>query len=228
MKTSRKIIFGLSIIVVFLSFANIAFASAAPIIPVEVNGDQYQVQLQANNGSTFRFRMRTQLTINCSQDLDLKMSCEALKIGVKYFEIEIDGDSDLEMNMTCTEEQAELGLLKGNTYQVRNRNRFLYQEGFCIQLECNGTFNQARLRIQANEQNQVGTWAYYDHSTSEWVGVATTLENGYLVATTDHFSTWTILIPEIDYIPAIITGVVVTVAIVAAVGVIVIYLKKRK
>ena len=148
-------------------------------------------------------------------------------IGVKYFELEIEADSDLEMNMTCTEEQAELGLLLGNTNQVRNRNRYRYQEGFCISLECNGTNIQARLKIQVTSQNHLGTWAFYNHSTEEWVAVETTIEDGYLVAETNHLSTWTILIPEagVDYTLFIIIGVgVITGAILFAA---VIYYKKR-
>ena len=44
----------------------------------------------------------------------------------------------------------------------------------------------------------VGTWAYYDETSEEWVSVPTSIEDGYLVAETDHFSYWTVLIPESD------------------------------
>ena len=204
-------------------------ATAAEPPSIEIAGDSIQTQLQMNNETTYRFRQRTQLTINSSVKLQLRINCDAIGIGIKYFELEIEAPPSpiLEMNMTCTEEQAELGLTLGNMTQVRNRNRYRFQEGFCISLECNGTITRARLRIQVTSQNRLGTWAYYNHSTNEWVAVQTMIQDGYLVAETNHFSTWTILIPEagIDYMPFIIvgTGIVAGVVILAAV----IYYKKR-
>ena len=206
------------------------FSVVADPQPIEVTipSTQTQRQIQANNRTTFCFQQRTRLTINSSVNLQVRMNCDAMSIGTKYFELDLEADSDLEMNMTCTEEQAELGLTLGNMTQVRNRNRYLFQEGFCISLECNGTFTRARLRIQVTSQNRLGTWAYYNHSTNEWVAVQTMVQDGYLVAETNHFSTWTILIPEagIDYMPFIIIGigVVAGVAILAAV---IYYYKKR-
>lgn len=227
MKSTNKILLGSCFIVLLFAVSTSTFAAAAdpPVIPIV--GDSYQTQLQMNNQTTYRFQQRTQLTINSSVNIQLRINCDAMGIGVKYFELEIEADSDLEMNMTCTEEQAELGLLLGNTNQVRNRNRYRYQEGFCISLECNGTNIQARLKIQVTSQNHLGTWAFYNHSTEEWVAVETTIEDGYLVAETNHLSTWTILIPEagVDYTLFIIIGVgVITGAILFAA---VIYYKKR-
>ncbi|MEJ2295907.1 MAG: hypothetical protein P8Y23_14215, partial [Candidatus Lokiarchaeota archaeon] len=98
--------------------------------------------------------------------------------------------------MTCKEEQKELGLLKGNTYQIRNRNRYQYQEGFVCNIECNGTFTRAQLRIRATNENRVGSWAYYNETTNEWVTVPTTVEGDYLTAEVTHFSYWTILLPD--------------------------------
>ena len=227
MKSTNKILLGSCFIVLLFAVSTSTFAAGAdpPVIPI--GGDSYQTQLQMNNQTTYRFQQRTQLTINSSVNIQLRINCDAMGIGVKYFELEIEADSDLEMNMTCTEEQAELGLLLGNTNQVRNRNRYRYQEGFCISLECNGTNIQARLKIQVTSQNHLGTWAFYNHSTEEWVAVETTIEDGYLVAETNHLSTWTILIPEagVDYTLFIIIGVgVITGAILFAA---VIYYKKR-
>jgi len=195
---------------------------------MEINGNSIQTKLQSNNGTTYRFRNRTQLTINSSVNLQLRIECEALEIGVKDFVLEFEADSELEMNMTCNEEQAELGLTLGNTTQARNRNRYRFQEGFCISLECNGTFTKARLKIQVTSQNRLGTWAFYNHSTNEWVTVNTIVENGYLVAETNHFSTWTILIPDmaIDYTPFIIIGVGIITGVIILVAVI--YYKKKR
>ena len=88
---------------------------------VEVPGDTYQYHIHANTMTMLRFRARTQLRINANVNLDVDVDCEALKIGDKDFAIEIEGSGDLYMNMTCTEEQKELGLQMGYTYQIRNR-----------------------------------------------------------------------------------------------------------
>jgi len=113
----------------------------------------------------------------------------------------------------------------GYTYQIRNSNRFQYQEGFVVELECNGTFTRARLSIEATNDNNGGQWAYFDEATEEWVSVPTTVENGFLTAEVSHFSTWTILIP--DYTVLIIgvsIGGVVALVIIGSI----IYVKKRK
>jgi hypothetical protein len=56
---------------------------------------------------------------------------------------------------------------------------------------------QARLRIRLTNENRFGKWAYYDENVKEWITVPTSIEDGYLIADTNHFSTWTILIPTI-------------------------------
>jgi hypothetical protein len=192
---------------------------------VEVNGDTYEYHVHADTMTMFRYRAGTQLRLNANVNLDVNFDCEALKIGAKDFALEIEGEGDLLMNMTCTEEQKELGLLMGYTYQIRNRNRVQYQEGFVVKLECNGTFTKAKLSILATNENRVGQWAYFDEATEEWVSVPTSIKDGYLTAEVTHFSTWTILIP--DYTVLIIglsIGGVVALIVIGSV----IYLKKRK
>jgi hypothetical protein len=176
------------------------------------------------NGATTRIRVRNQLNqFNISGEIQWEG-----KIGVKDFIIEVtDSSRDMEMNMTCTEEQEELGLLLGNRYTVRNRNRFQYQEGFAINISCNCSEIQARLRIKANNQNRNGEWAYYDGDNGEWIAVPTQVDSeGYLTATTDHFSVWTVLIPETDYTLIIIGASVATVALIGVIGYL--YYKKKR
>jgi hypothetical protein len=192
----------------------------------DVPTNTHHAQIQENVATMFTFRLRTQLRLEANVNLDMNFDCDALRIGAKDFAIEIEGTGDLQMNMTCTEEQAELGLLKGNTYQIRNRNRYQYQEGFVVDLECNGTFTRAKLSISATDENRMGEWAYYDEATEEWVSVPTTVVDGYLTAEVTHFSTWTILMP--DFTLAIvgfsIGGGVAALIIIASVF----YIKKRK
>jgi len=198
MKKLSKILLGtIFLMILFSTITSFnVVAVGDPDDTVEVPTDTYQAHIQANTMTMFRFRARTQLRVNANVNLDMDFDCEALRIGAKDFALEIEGNGDLQMNMTCTEEQVQLGLLMGNTYQIRNRNRVQYQEGFVVDLECNGTFTRARLSIRVTNENRVGQWAYYDEATEEWVSVPTTVEDGYLTAEVSHFSTWTILLPD--------------------------------
>ncbi len=227
MKKLSKILLGTFFLMILFSTITSfnVVAVGNPDDTFEVPGDTYQKHIQANTMTMFRFRARTQLRVNANVNLEINFDCEALKIGAKDFALEIEGEGDLYMNMTCTEEQKELGLLKGNTYQIRNRNRVQYQEGFVVKLECNGTFTRARLSILATNDNSVGQWAYYDEATEEWVSVPTTIQNGYLTAEVSHFSTWTILIPDNTIlIVGLSIGGVIALIIIGSV----IYVKKRK
>jgi hypothetical protein len=230
MKKLSKFLLGTFFLMILFSMITSfnVVAVGDPDHTVAVNMDTHQAQVQANTMTMFQFRNRTQLRVQANVNLNLNLDCDALKIGDKDFAVEIEGIGDLLMNMTCTEEQAELGLLNGNSHQIRtrNRNQVQYQEGFVVKLECNGTFTRARLSIRATNENRIGQWAYFDEATEEWVSVPTIVEDGYLTAEVTHFSTWTILIP--DYTLAIvgfsIGGLVVALIIIGSVF----YIKKRK
>ncbi|NVM16117.1 MAG: hypothetical protein HWN80_00270 [Candidatus Lokiarchaeota archaeon] len=228
MKKLSKILLGTFFLMILFSTITSfnVVAIADPDQVVEVPTDSHQAQVQANITTMFRFRQRTQLRVMANVNLDLDLDCDALRIGVKDFAVEIEGTGDLQMNMTCTEEQLQLGLMMGNAYQNRNRNRYQYQEGFVVSIDCDGTFERARLRIKANDQNRLAQFAYYNEATEEWVCVPTTVDDGYLTAEVTHFSTWTILLP--DYTMLIlgftIGGGVAALIIIASVF----YIKKRK
>ena len=227
MKKLSKILLGTIFLTILFSTITSfdVVAVGDPVDTVEVSGDTTQAHVQTNNMTMFRFRARTQLRVNANVNLDIDFDCEALRIGAKDFALEIEGNGDLYMNMTCTEEQKELGLLKGNTYQIRNRNRVQYQEGFVVKLECNDTFTRARLSIRVTNENRVGQWAYYDEATEEWVSVPTTIEGDYLTAEVSHFSTWTILLPDYTIlIVGLSIGGVIALIIIGSVF----YVKKRK
>lgn len=227
MKKMNKVLLSAFTLIMLFSIisSSMVVAVGPPDLVIPVAGDTHTAPLEANVRTTFQFRARTNLTFQANVNMNLNLQCEAMRIGEKDFIIEIEAENDLEMNMTCTEEQAELGLLKGNTYQIRNRNRLRYQEGFCVSIECNGTCTQARLRIRATNQNRLGTFAYYDEGEGQWVSVPTTVEDGYLTAETDHFSTWTILIP--DY-TVLIIGISIGAVVAVVAIVLVIYFKRRK
>ena len=228
MKKLSKILLGtIFLMILFSTITSFnVVAVGDPDDTVEVPTDTYQAHIQANTMTMFQFRARTQLRVNANVNLDMNFDCEALRIGVKDFALEIEGNGDLQMNMTCTEEQVQLGLLMGNTYQIRNRNRYQYQEGFIVDLECNATFTRARLSIRVTNENRVGQWAYFDEAIEEWVSVPTTVEDGYLTAEVSHFSTWTILLPDYTMIIVGFTigGGVAALIMIASVF----YIKKRK
>lgn len=225
MKKFSKIVLASFAFLMFLSIFSVGTVLAAEAPSIEVEEDTIETRIQANNRVTFTFRNRTRLTLNSTVDIDLNIECRALQIGVKYFEMEIDADHDLQMNMVCTEEQIQLGLMNGSTFRNRNRNRYLYQEGFCVMIQCNDSC-QAKLKIQANHQNHNGKWAYYDENSEEWITVPTTVEDGYLIAETDHFSYWTVLIPTTENNLMIYIGIGVVVGLIVVVTVLI--LKKRK
>jgi hypothetical protein len=227
MKKLSKILLGTFFLMILFStitsFNVVAITDPDEVI--EVPTDSHQAQVHANVATMFRFRQRTQLRVQANVNLDLDMDCEALRIGSKDFALEVEGNEDLSMNMTCTREEVQLGLMLGNTYRIRNRNQYRYQEGFVIDIECNGTFTRARMRIRATNENRIGQFAYYDEAAAEWVTVPTTVEDGYLTAEVSHFSTWTVLLPDNTLIiVGIIGGGVAAVIVIASVF----YIKKRK
>jgi hypothetical protein len=227
MKKKNGILVGLFALSMVFTLFNTNYVVAAGESSVAISGDTIQTEIHANNQVAFTFRQRTQLRFNSTVDIDVNINCDALRIGIKTFEIEIDSDQDMQMNMTCTEEQAELGLLKGNIYQIRNQNRHRYQEGFCLLIQCNYSNQlQAKLKMQLTNENQLSSWAFYDEASEEWVAVPTNIEDGYLIAETDHFSYWTLLSPASENNFMIYIGLISVIGIIALVSVI--YLKKRK
>jgi len=202
-------------------FSPIVFAQAPPL-------ERKTYQIQANNQNMFQFQQQTRINISSIVPTQGYIAVESSKISSKEFVIEVeDAEGPMNLNMTCTEEQAELGLLMGNRYQVRNRNRLRYQEGFVVNISCNCTQIQAKLRIRATNQNHFGVWAFYNHSADAWEAVPTQVKDGYLEATTSHFSTWTILIPEEASNLWLFVGIGITIAVAAVVVVAVIIIKRR-
>jgi hypothetical protein len=236
MKKINKIIIGIFTFAVLLTLFNVNIVSASPNPPVDVGtseSESYSYRILANHSHTWRFQLQTRLTVQANISVQGYINCsEAPKIGDKHFEIDIEAENDLEMNMTCTEEQHEKGLLLGSRHQVRNRNRnLLYQEGFCIRIQTNKSGSEqikAQLKIQANQRNREGSWAFYDETEGEWVAVETAEQNGYLVCETNHFSTWTILIPESDNVIWGFVGVGAVFIGAMVIAVVLMVYKKRK
>jgi len=159
---------------------------------VEIGGNMHQVKQQAQVQVTYRFRQRTRLRVNSSAPVQLKMDCDAMNIGDRIFDLAIlNATEDIALNMTCRQNEEELGVQNGSL--VRNRVRAQVRTGFCIQIECNLTV-RARIGMEMTQGEATrASWAYFDDETDEWVAVESTYEDGMLVATTDHFSVWTVV-----------------------------------
>jgi len=235
MKKINTILIGIfTFAIIFTLFnVNTVLAASDPPIPVNQSG-LYPYRIQAHNNTSYRFQNKTMLTLHSNVTIEGYINCdEAPLIGDKQFELELEAERDLQMNMTCTREEVQKGLQLGHTYRVRNRNQnLLYQEGFCIRIQTNKSGEEqikAKLKIEVNEQNQEGTWAFYNETHGGWESVPTSVQGGYLVCETNHFSYWTILIPETDddAIPAFV-GIELVIGITVIAVVLGVYLKKRK
>ncbi len=178
----------------FLILTATIYGSFAAAADHEIVGNQFNGSQVAGTPVTYRFRQRTQLRLNSSQDLALDLDCDADAIGDQAVEINVESSAPGTLTMNCTETQAELGLMKGQTVQTRTQAR--NQLGFCANLSLNVTLTKAQLKIQIKDQNKVHVWAYYDEATEEWVEVPTTVVDGYAVAETTHFSVWTVLVTD--------------------------------
>ena len=220
MKKLNKILLGAFVFMALISIINISNVVATN--PLDIPTDEYSGTLDPGENA-IRFRNQTQIRIDCNQCICINIECEALKIGAKDFILELSTSGDCLMNMTCTEEQAELGLLNGNSIQTRTRNRYTYREGFCISIECNCSEIQARLRIKASIHNRNGVWAYYQGD--KWVPVPTTIEDDYLTAEVDHFSSWTVLIPTAGENLVFYVGIAAIIGVIAVGSVA--FLRKR-
>lgn len=188
--------------------------------------DHVQDQLKAKERVRYRFRERTRITVESKEKANCSIDCDAKEIGDKDFEIEVETEDPHNLTLTCKEERHSIGLRNGETVEVRNQVRHRYQEGFVVEVESSEDEVDAKLRIEENDDNRGGTWAYYDKKNEEWVAVETTSENGYLECKTDHFSIWTILVPEYDYTLLIIIGAGTAAAVL--IGLALILIKRRK
>ncbi|MFW9988289.1 MAG: hypothetical protein ACFFC3_06515 [Candidatus Odinarchaeota archaeon] len=237
MKKLSKILIGIFTFAILLTLFNVNTVLAQPDPPIPVNESGISYRIQAQTNTSYQFQNRSRLTLNSNVTIEGYINCSGLSPnGDKQFEIELEAERDLQMNLTCTREEEQLGLQLGHTNRVRNRNQNLsYQEGFCIRIQTNKSGEEqikAKLKIQANDENQGGTWAFYNETLGEgeWQAVQTNLQGGYLVCETDHFSYWTILVPETatdDSIPAFTgVGLIIVVSVIAVV--LVVYFNKRK
>lgn len=174
------------------TIATLSISMVAAQGDVQVAGNHYEAKLQAQTQATYQFQHRTRVRVNSSAAVDMSIDCEALDIGEQTFSIEIkNATQEVQLNMSCVRDQEQLGVQNGST--VRNQNRHQVRNQFAVQLECNQLV-QARLGLEMTRGDAIrASWAYFDEDAEEWVEVASSYEDGMLVADVDHFSVWTIV-----------------------------------
>lgn len=229
----RKVLFGLFIFSMIISSFMVfgvqeVAASKDDEEQVNIdNGEQIKYLVQGSKTIRFRFMEETKITYRSNRRSNLSIDCDGDRIGDKDFEIDVEAEKDYNMTMKCKEEDNSKGLRKGEVIEARNRNRYRYQEGFVAEIECTEDCD-AKMRMKETDDNKGGTWAYYDEDHEKWTTVETESKNGYLECETDHFSTWTILVPEINYETLIIIGVGITAAIFLGVMLVIVLSKRKK
>lgn len=164
----------------------------------EVDSYKTQAQLKAGEPQTFRFRQRTQLSFNCNVQCEVNLEVDAPSIGDGEFAMQIEGaTTPLKLELKANASDDDVGMKKGNQVQAKNQNRYRYQYSFMFNASANATFTRARLYYNVGEDTQA-KWAYYNETSKEWETLPTTVENGYAVAETTHFSVYTILTPDTE------------------------------
>ena len=189
-------------------------------------------QVKAGEPALFCYRNTTML-MNCTRNCDLVVTVDP-EVKPQLFGLSIDPNQTMTLTMNLSGSP-----LNGAQTMERTLNCYYgIEPNATVQLQAQLRLhiNQTELSQQLNREVNASrlTWMYWNETRGEWEAVESYIdEDGYLVCSTDHFSTWTVA--EIDdaeealqfglniaYIYAAITMVV---AVVLAVGIVA--LKKR-
>ncbi|MHA1673881.1 MAG: hypothetical protein ACTSYI_09650 [Promethearchaeota archaeon] len=186
----------MTVLVVTMGLSSVA-ATPGPG-PNEVGADKKMDTVAGNSTNQYQFRNQFQFQLRVNQSTEVNIDCEDDGLGDREFEMDLNTSKPVSIEMTIRTENSDIGLTDGSTVQSRNQNQnqnqnqYRYQEQFMINVTLNESCDvQARLAINSEDSN--ATWAYYDEDTEEFVPVASSFENGMVVAYTNHFSTWTLL-----------------------------------
>jgi len=159
-----------------------------------VNGYRYQERVQANVTNQWKFQEKTQFQLRTNNSMDVDMECDAENIGEKTFGLELQTQTNLQLKVSMNASDAAIGLEDGKTLQVKNQSQkqFKFQYRFMVQLELNNSGDAIQARLQVTAPAEESTWVYYNEATEEFEEVASTVEDGMLVADTTHFSTYAV------------------------------------
>ncbi len=204
MKTMLKktaVLAFMTVLVVTMGLSSVAANPGPGPNEVVVDADHKMDTVAGNSTNQYQFRNRFQFQLRVNQSTDVNIDCDDSGLADRNFEMDLNTSESISVNMTIRTENSDIGLTDGNTVQSRNQNQnqnqYRYQEQFMINVSLSGDCDvQARLAINSDDSN--ATWAYYDEDTEEFVPVASSYQNGMVVAYTNHFSIWTLLTYDED------------------------------
>jgi hypothetical protein len=183
-------------------------------------------QVAAGEPALFQYRNMTML-MNCSRNCEVIFTADP-EVTPKIFGLSVDPNQTmtLTLNLNRSPLQGEMAMERTLNFYLGIEPNAELQLSAQIRLH----INQTELNQQLNrEVNASGlTWMYWNRTRSEWETVESHMDqNGYLVCTTDHFSTWTVAeISEPTEMPGstdngmpieyILAGVAVVIVVVAS------------
>ncbi len=167
--------------------------------PNNVDVEQkFNGKVKANETNQFKFQNNFQFNFQANNTMEVDIECDTDAAPEKTMEMNMNTSEQIRLQIRVNGSNSELGLTNGSTIRTQNQYNYKFLEGAVFNFSSNGTEPfTAQLRYEVGEQNC--TWAYYDEGTGEFVMVQSWVENGYVIADTDHFSIWTILtISEVE------------------------------
>lgn len=192
----------------------------------DVQGYKHQERVVAGNAYQFKFqnqaKVQTQMKLQVNASMDVEMECDSDNIGNREFGLQLNSSENLGLKVKMNASDSSVGLQDGQAVSADSQNRYRFQHRLMVKLELNKTGEPIKARLTANITDTGATWAYYDEATQKWKPVPSAVQDGELVAETDHFSIWAVITED-----STIDGYSV-VGVIAALGVIGLLVVKRK
>lgn len=202
----------------------LSYAMAEQTEPKELfqNQNRYEQNVNENEMNQFRFKNNFQFNFQCNSSIGVEFENDGLTdVGNITLELQTQEENTLRIQINKTDEN--LGLEKGRVLKNENmyRYRYTYMYILNISLENENDVN-ATLRAQVNNRNSA--WAYYDEVSEDFVIVDSVYEDGYVITTTNHFSTWIV----VEVLEPTTIYIIIIACIVGLVAVIILYRKLSK
>ncbi len=189
----------LSIFVISMLAMNISSVNAA-VLDQNVAKNDYKGTIAGNESNQFTFRNRFRFQVRTNQSTELDMDVDVDAVGDRDFALELNTSNageNMKLTIQVKAENDDLGLTKGKQIKNQNQYKYQYKEQFMVNLSLDQECElQAKLKLKTQDKN--ASWAYYDEEAEEFVLVESEYIDGEVVATTEHFSIWTVITPESD------------------------------
>jgi hypothetical protein len=148
-------------------------------------------QVKAGEPALYCYRNATML-MNCTRNCDLVVTVDpTLKPKLLGLSVDPNQTMTLTMNLSGSPLEGERVMERTlNFYWGIEPNATLQLKGQ-LRLHINQTELSQELNREVNASRL--TWMYWNRTRAEWETVPSVMDqNGYLVCSTDHFSTWTV------------------------------------